>query len=134
MKPPVPQHISKMLARWRLMGKLVQLLNILLGILAVVCSLAVTTFAGDLNVLEIRILAFIAAMSAALLVAFDTVGKARDILTSWRRLVSTVLLYENTETVSLEEVIKKYEECEHSLGQVTINVNSESIPQIGKNK
>jgi hypothetical protein len=72
------------------MGVKVQNLLVLLGIMSVLASMALTAFEPELhswrngNGLGTRVVAFVSAVAAGLLSTFSLVQKNRDVWTSWR--------------------------------------------------
>jgi hypothetical protein len=90
----------------------------LLGISATFFSLLAAAQIGSANDEEARIFAFIAAVSIALMTAFNLVGKSNDTLAAFRQLNAAVIEFNETDKPK-DVVINAYKEGEQRIGGVT---------------
>jgi hypothetical protein len=117
------------------MGVSVQRMLVVLGVVSVVSSLAVTAFERELSVvhngLGTRLVAFISAVSAGLLGAVSLVQKNRDIWSSWRAVQSALLRYRNDADYTFKELMAVYDKAEQSLGNVAVGAPTKPDTPVG---
>jgi hypothetical protein len=123
-KPPVPAELTGAHDDWFRMGINVQRMLVVLAIVSVVSSLAVTAFEPELSEwhtgLGTRLVAFIAAVAAGLLGTFSLVQKNHDIWTSWRAVQGALMRYRNDQNYTFEKLTDVYDTAEQSLGNVAV--------------
>jgi len=105
------------------MGVNVQRLVVVLGIVSVVASLALTAFEPELrgeSGFGTRLVAFVSALAAGLLGTFSVVQKNRDIWTSWRAVQVALLRYSADPEFTFKNLMDVYEQAEQALGNVIV--------------
>ena len=112
-----PEEIETELKRWNKQITLFRLLHVALGIVAIVSSLLV---AARLTILEIPTewLAFTAAVSVGLMLAFDLGARANLMRRAWRLLNTAVLTYRHEAKPDVNELIEAYAQAEAIIGDV----------------
>ena len=99
----------------------VQLMTLLvvLGVIAIFCSLFVTSFAGSswFSTDAVKITSFASTLSLTLITAFSIATKGNSARSAWRHLNKALLLYRSGNS-SVVDLIKAYEEAEAILGGV----------------
>jgi len=123
----VLQDIEEKLVTWYKMANWLQATLIILGVLAIGCSLFITAFAGsdflEKNNTEIRILAFVTTLFLTLITSFNLSSKANNCRNAWRHLNKALYSYKS-KRIDGDALIKAYEEGENILGSVDFNYNS----------
>ncbi|HEX7757557.1 MAG TPA: hypothetical protein VF421_19565 [Niabella sp.] len=129
VSPAVLKDIKDKLATWYKMANWLQAILIILGALAIGCSLFITAFAGagflGTNNIAIRILAFITTLFLTLITSFNLSTKANNCRNAWRHLNKALYSY-NSKRIDGDALIKAYEEGENLLGSVDFNFNANS--------
>lgn len=129
-KPPVPGRLLSAHNSWFRMGVKVQRLLILLGIVSVLASIALTAFEPELHSWRTgfgtRLVAFVSAVAAGLLGTFSVVQKNRDIWTSWRAVQVALLRYSDDPEFTFKNLMDVYEQAEQALGNVIVSGPSKS--------
>jgi len=115
----VPPQIDQALKSWRLWSNLTRILHIGLGTMATVCSLLVAANLDSVDRVALQWTAFMAAVSAGLLTAFDLGTKANNFRTAWRKLNAAVIKFHQMPNFTLKELIEVYERGEETIGEVT---------------
>lgn len=125
----VLQDIEDKLATWAKMANWLQATLIILGVLAIGCSLFITAFAGSdflgTNNTAIRILAFVTTLFLTLITSFNLSTKANNCRSAWRHLNKALYSYKS-KRIDGDALIKAYEEGENILGSVDFNFNTNS--------
>lgn len=125
----VLKDIEDKLATWYKMANWLQATLIILGILAIGCSLFITAFAGSdflgTNNTAIRILAFVTTLFLTLITSFNLSTKANNCRNAWRHLNKALYCYKS-KRIDGDALIKAYEEGENILGAVDFNFNTNS--------
>lgn len=116
--PQPPEEILKNLRRWEIMANLLRIIHILLGIVAITSSLLVAAKINSFDAVLIEWLAFLAALSTALLSGFNLGNKANRMRAAWRLLNTARLKYELEDTYTIGELIDCYNEAETIVGDV----------------
>ena len=124
-KTPVPAGLLSAHNTWFRLGVKVQRLLIVLGIVSVLASIALTAFEPELHSfgkdgLGTRLVAFISAVAAGLLGTFSVVQKNRDIWTSWRAVQVALLRYSADPEFTFKNLMDVYEQAEQALGNVVV--------------
>jgi len=118
MPRTAPDNVTRNLHAWGRQVPLLRTVHAILGIVATLSSVLVAAKINTFKPIQIQWLAFAAAGSIGLLTAFDLGGKANGMRRAWRRLNAAVTLYEADGPISLEQLVKIYEECEAMIGDV----------------
>ncbi len=124
-KTPVPPSLLSAHNTWFRLGVKVQRLLIVLGIVSVLASIALTAFEPELHSfgkdgLGTRLVAFVSAVAAGLLGTFSVVQKNRDIWTSWRAVQVALLRYSDDPGFTFKNLMDVYEQAEQALGNVVV--------------
>lgn len=93
---------------------------IAMGTLAIACSLFITAFAGELDVLVIKIIAFASTLFLTLIGAFNLSSKANEARNGWKHLNKAFLGFK-AKIVDAATLVKAYEDSENMLGNVEFN-------------
>jgi hypothetical protein len=123
--PKVLEDIERMLHIWSRMADWLMFAVIFLGTLAIGSTLFISAFAGSIDVLLIKIIAFTATLSLTLITAFNLPSKTSDVRKAWRHLNKALYNFKNNQ-INSSELIKAYETGENMLGSVDFNY---SIPK-----
>jgi hypothetical protein len=115
----LPQ-ILEFLERWELVATVLRIIHLILGTLAVFFSLLAASQIGSIQDEYAKILAFIAAVSIALLAAFNLSEKSNNVRNAWRELNAAVMKF-NENIIDEKEIIEKYREAERIVGDVTFS-------------
>jgi hypothetical protein len=99
------------------MAMILRLLHILLGISATFFSILAVAQIGLIDSYA-KVFAFIAAVSIALMTAFNLGGKSNNSRAAWRHLNAAIMKF-NEGIIEKKDVIQAYEEAERSIGDVT---------------
>lgn len=118
MSRAVPAGYRELLPVWNRLAVRLHTTYIALGATATVSSLVAASFTVELGVVGVKVCSFIAAVSLALLTAFDVGGKGNGARSAWRLLNSAVLAYENNPQFSIERLHADYIAGENLLGDV----------------
>ncbi len=86
-------------------------------------SLLAAAQIGSIGDEYVKIFAFIAALSVAILTAFNLNTKSNNMRTAWRELNSAVMKY-NSEKMTDEQLIEEYRKSETLIGDVTYSGSS----------
>jgi hypothetical protein len=116
-----PEEIETQLKKWSQQITLFRLLHVALGIVAIVSSLLV---AARLTFFEIPTewLAFTAAVSVGLMLAFNLGAKANLMRRAWRLLNTAMLTYKHETKPDVTELIEAYAQAEAIIGDVKAEV------------
>lgn len=109
-------EIVVFLIMWHTKATILRALQVALGVLATFFSLLTTTLISVDNS-NSKLFAFIAAISVALLAAFDLGTKSNNVTNAWRNLNSVIMQYNNG--LCRDDVIKAYREGEQLIGNVS---------------
>lgn len=92
-------------------------LLVVLGVIAIFCSLFVTSFAGStwFSTDAVKITSFASTLSLTLITAFSIGPKGNRARSAWRHLNKALLVYRSGNS-SVMDLIKAYEEAEAMLG------------------
>jgi hypothetical protein len=122
MKNPeaVVQDIESLVKRYNIWATQLQALTVLLTILAIVSSIMIGFFAGELSDVYIKVLAGVAAISTSLLTGLRLTKKAQDIRDAYRYLQHALYLYKATDSYTIENLIASYEAAEKTVGHVEV--------------
>lgn len=112
------KELKKRRDRWLLEGRVLRAIHALLGITAIIASLLVASKINSFKSEQIEWLAFMAAVSVGLLNGFDVGSKANRMIKAWRKLNVAILKYEGNSNLTMNELIKAYEESEIIIGDV----------------
>ncbi|MCZ7398091.1 MAG: hypothetical protein O8C62_00155 [Candidatus Methanoperedens sp.] len=112
----IPKEIAKARKKWEQQVFGLRTIHALLGMLAITSSLLVAANWGPYGI-PIQRLAFIAALSVSLLSALDIGSKANRMRRAWRRLNVAIIKFEE-KVISVDELIKAYEDAEEMIGDV----------------
>lgn len=118
----VLKELEAKLKEWERLSKLLQKSLIGVGVLAITCSLLITTFAGSpsFSVSLIRILAFATTLLLTLITSFNLTSKASSTRSAWRLLNKAMFSYKS-KRIDGDALIKAYEEGENLLSSVDFN-------------
>jgi hypothetical protein len=101
------------------MARSLRVLQVSLGVLGTMSAFAVTTFAGELGTLLVKLCSFIAALSIGILTAFDIGGKANATRHAHRLLSLAVLRYLYLPASSPDNLLDSYAQAQEIVGGVT---------------
>ena len=116
----VIKDVETLVKRYNLWATELQALTVLLTILAIVSSIMIGFFAGELSAIYIKIMAGIAAVSTSLLTGLRLTKKAQDIRDAYRYLQRALYLYKATDSFTIENLIESYEAAEKTVGHVEV--------------
>lgn len=117
----VPEKIEKALRSWRRHAQTWERLLYVLAVAGIVCSLVVTTFVDTLELSSTRVLAFISAVSVAVISGFNIGKRAANYRTAWRHLNVACMRYGQLKTFTEKQLIEAYEEGERIIGNIEIH-------------
>jgi Na+-transporting NADH:ubiquinone oxidoreductase subunit NqrB len=120
-KQPIGEKLPDILdylKLWHKMALFLRLVHIFLGILATFFSLLAAAQIGFVDNEQARIFAFIAAVSIALMTAFNLGAKSNDTRAAWRQLNAAVIKYNNG-LCKEQAVIDAYIQGERRIGDVS---------------
>ena len=95
---------------------------ILLGFLAIASPLFLTVWAGMIDILSVKIVAFVSSLSVSLIGAFNLSAKASNVRNGWKHLNKAVISFK-AKTIEAAELIQAYEDSENMLGSIEFNFN-----------
>ena len=124
--PNVLKEIEYHLGTWKRMANWLQGSVIVMGFFAIASSLFISAFAGTVNDLTIKIIAFIATLFITLITAFNLPTKASNVRNSWR-LLNKALYSFKTNAIDANALIKAYEDGENMLGSVDFNYSKSKL-------
>jgi hypothetical protein len=93
---------------------------IAMGVLAIASSLFITAFAGQVDTIIIKIVAFTSTLFLTLIGAFNLSSKANDTRNGWKYLNKAFLGFK-AKVVDAETLVKAYEDSENMLGFIDFN-------------
>jgi FtsH-binding integral membrane protein len=99
---------------------------IAMGVLAIGCSLFITAFAGELEVIVIKIIAFASTLFITLIGAFNLSSKANEVRNGWKHLNKAFIGFK-AQIVDAATLIKAYEDSENMLGNVEFNYKQKEV-------
>ena len=114
----VPEEIQKNLHDWQLIANSLRILQMFLGVLGTVAALFVTSFTSEIGVRWIKVCSFVAAISIAILSAFDVGAKADSTRRGWRHLTAAILRFKTDPNFTEQQLIDAYSEGEAMVGDV----------------
>jgi hypothetical protein len=126
-----PEVYKAILSRLEVWSKRVdRLSNFLItgGVITITTSLFITAFVGNLGeheIIIIRVVAFVSALTLTLMTAFNVSKKLSDIRNAWRYLNKAIYSFKNN-TIGAEELLKAYDEAENMVGSVDFNYKQSS--------
>ena len=122
IKRDVLIDLEKVLATWNRMAKSLQTLVVIMGIISVSGSLYVSAFTDSefLNSTWTRILSLATTLCLTLITTFNLSTKANNARNAWRHLNRSLYSFKSNR-ISVDELIKAYDEGEKILGDVTFN-------------
>jgi hypothetical protein len=97
----LPQMLD-FLKQWNSMAITLRVIHVLLGISATFFSLLAAAQIGSIEDVYVKIFAFLAAISIALMTAFNLGAKSNDTRTAWRKLNAAIMRY-NIKVASLRQ-------------------------------
>ncbi len=123
-KREVPEKIMKLVQKWNLHAGLLRFVHVTLGVIAIISSITVASklIPNDSNLLSP--IAWVAAVSAALLIHLNLETKSNHYRTAWRTLNAAVLRFENEDNdkFTIEDLDTAYKTGEEMIGDVNINL------------
>lgn len=122
MPKEVPREIQKQLAKWGRQATILRVVNVLLGITAIIASILVAAKINSFEKTTIEWLAVVAAASAGLLASLNMGPKSNRMRNAWRRLNAAVIMFESDGDLTLEQLVKEYSEAESMIGDVKIEL------------
>jgi hypothetical protein len=121
-KDPELQVILQYLIQWEHMAFYLRFTHIALGVFATFFSLLAAAQIGSIQDELIKIFAFIAAVSIALMTGFNLGEKSNNMRSAWRGLNAAIMRYNNDTTkVPKKYVIDAYEKAERLIGDVSFS-------------
>ena len=115
---PIPKSIENELKKWSWMTATLRLSHLLLGITAIISSLLVAAKINSFQPIAIEWLAFLAAVSVALMSGFDLGAKANSMRRAWRLLNAAIIRFQEDPNGKIEAVVDAYERAEEIIGDV----------------
>ncbi len=117
MNNKISLTIEKHLRRWNLIASFHRVAHVFLGLVGILCPLAIGTFADSFSLLQIRLVSFTGAASIAIFAGFEIGNLATRFREAWKVLNAARLRYEIGE-ISEQELIQVYERGEKTIGKV----------------
>jgi hypothetical protein len=108
----IPVEIAGQLRKWDCIARCLRIPQVSLGILGTASAFAVTTFAGELGTLLVKVFSFAAALSIGILTAFDIGGKANATRQAHRLLSLAVVRYLYLPASSLDTLFDSYAQAQ----------------------
>lgn len=127
-KKEILNHIEKLLKVWDRIASFLATTLVILGILAIACSLFVTFFADKDNILLIKVCSFTTTLILTLITAFNLSKKANGVRNGWRHLNAAYIKFK-AKTIEITDLIKAYEEGEVMLGSVDFNYDTTQLKE-----
>ena len=121
-KKIIPSHILYYLDKWNFHASLMRIVQTMLALISIVCSLLVAMQINHYKSKTIKWIAFVSALSIGILSTFSFGEKANSFRTAWRMLNTAVIKYESIPDYSVEELINVYDEAEKIIANVKINI------------
>jgi hypothetical protein len=115
----IPTEIAGQLRKWNRMARCLRILQVSLGVLGTASAFTVTTFAGELGTLLVKVFSFAAALAIGILTAFDIGGKANATRQAHRLLNLAVVRYLYLPASSLDNLFDSYAQAQEIVGGVT---------------
>jgi len=112
--------ILKYLIQWENMAFLLRIAHVTLGVSAIFFSLLAASQIGSLHDDAVKIFAFLAAVSVALMTGFNLGEKSNNARNAWRNLNTSIMRF-NSNEVSEQEVINAYQEGEKQIGDINFS-------------
>jgi hypothetical protein len=97
-------------------------------VLAILTSLFITTFAGEVTTFALKICSFTNALILTVLTSFNLSKKGNDVRNGWRHLNAAYLKYVGS-NIDIAELIWAYEEGEIMVGGVNFNYDTTQLKQ-----
>ena len=116
----LPVDIEEILTKWKHGAFILQSLLVVLGFAGIVSALAVTGFTDSIGTNWTRVLAFLYAVSFALINGFNLSSLSANFLSAWRHLNAACIRYKRVKSFSEEELTKAYEEGEAIIGHIVL--------------
>jgi len=117
----LPDEIDAELRGWRRSAALLQGVQVLLAVVAVISSILVAA-QMKLSQTQIRWLAVLSAIATSMLSAFDPGGEANRFRNAWRVLNSAVVRFQNDQSVAVSTLFDAYDKGEKTIGDYTVNM------------
>ena len=116
----VVQEIDLFVKKYNRWATQLQALTVILTILAIVSSITIGFFAGELPSVYIKVMAGLAAISTSLLTGLRLTKKAQDFRDAYRYLQHALYLYKATEKFTIEDLIEAFQAAEKTVGHVEV--------------
>lgn len=118
----VPPEILYRLKMWNRVSGWLRYLHISIGIIAIISSVTVAARLLDVSSESMSWVAWLAAISSALLTSMNLGTKSNQTRKAWRDLNTAVLRFQNEEDFSIEKLVTAYENGEKTVGDVDIKI------------
>ena len=118
MTRPLPSEIDRQLRRWSTQARLLRSIHATLGIASTLSSVLVAAKINSFTTVSLEWLAAIAAASTSLLSTFDLGSKSNRMRNAWRTLNAARIRFEVDEAMTIQGLVKVYEDAEFIIGDV----------------
>lgn len=118
----VPDEIIKRLKMWNLVSGILRYLHISLGIIAIVSSVTVASRLFLPGTYLMAWVAWLAAISSALLTSMNLGTKSNQVRTAWRILNEAVLRFQTEDDFTFKNLNDAYKTGEQTVGDVEIKI------------
>lgn len=122
-KEKVPDEIMYQLKTWRLEARILRVLHVLLGLVAIVSSVTVASRVIE-NAATMSWIAWLAAIASAVLTSLGLESKSNNMRSAWRILNTAVLRYQTEgEDFTIKQLNDAYKIAEGVIGDVTVTLS-----------
>ncbi len=122
MVKEVPEEIMKQLSIWYRQAGILRGIHVLLGLTAIISSVTVASRLIDVSSNMMSLIAWLAAITSAILTSMNLEAKSNNSRTAWRILNTAVLRFKTEDNFKIEDLNAAYKTGEETIGDVTINL------------
>ena len=123
MERQLPTDIAARLKRWERISQGLRALQVVLAIVAIVCSLLVTSRITEPSYLPKELFSFTAALAVTLLSGLDLGVRANRYRNAWRTLYFAAKKYEEEPDFSLEQLRASHGKAEDLIGDYSVRTS-----------
>jgi len=123
-KVPVPKDIKERRAKWHWVARTLRGFHIILGVIAIGSSVTVAARLVEEKSIIMAWVAWLAAISSALLTSMNLETKSNHFRAAWRKLNTAILRYETEDNFTIKELNDAYENAENTIGDVEVKLGS----------
>lgn len=122
MGKEVPEEIIKQLKVWYSYARILRIIHVFLGLIAVIASVTVASRILDPNSDYMSYTAWIAAIASSILTSLNLGAKSNNMRSAWRILNTAILRFQTEDDFKAKDLNDAYEKGEKTIGDVEVNL------------